>query len=556
MKRAWLSLAVAALGFVAAQPHIVKADDNEGFKPIFNGKDLTGWDGDPAHWKVEEGFITGFTADDNKLGANSFLIWRDGKPADFEIQFDYRILSDWANSGLQFRSHELDGRKWGVGGYQADLESGDSYTGINYEEAGRGILAQRGQKVEIGADHKINVVGSVGDSKEIQAKISKHDWNHYHVYVRGNHIVQKINGLTTCEITDNDAEKRAMSGILAFQLHAGPAMKIQFRNVLLKTLPAEGAKAEKGDEGKIGAAGPKDKKKKVVLVAGGASHGFGAHDHKSGCYLLAKHLNESGLPIEAVVTYPGWPSDEKVFEGADAIVVYADGGGGHPIAAHVDEANKWAAKGMGLGFIHYGVEVEKGKVGDAFLDWTGGYFEAEYSVNPDWTLKAATLAKDHPITRGVQPLATLDEWYYHMRMRTDGGVTAILSAVPPPETVTGRWKLGSKPDGHSGNADVYESVVNKHESQAVMWARQRPDGGRGFGFTGGHYHWNWGVPDQRHMIMNAIAWIAGVEVPAGGVPDKDTTVEEMLSNHDEPIPANFDKADLQKKLDAWQHPAK
>ncbi len=285
-------------------------------------------------------------------------------------------------------------------------------------------------------------------------------------------------------------------------------------------------------------------KKKIVLVAGGPSHGYGAHDHKAGCNLFAKLLNESGLPVECVVTYPGWPKDNSIFKDASAIIVYADGGGGQPINGHLKEVSEWTKKGLGIGFIHYAVETPKGEPGDAFLDWTGAYFEANWSVNPHWTPKEVTLAKDHPITRGVKPFYLNDEWYFHMRMRSDGDVTPILSAVPTPDTM-------SRKDGpHEGNPAVREEV-KKGTPQALMWARQRTDGGRGFGFTGGHVHWNWGNPDQRKIILNAIVWAAGVDVPEGGVPVKPLSFEDLNTNHDEQPPKGFNADAIRKQLEEW-----
>ena len=505
--------------------------EDEGFKSIFDGKTLKGWDGNPELWRAEDGAITGQTTPEKPTKGNTFIIWREGSTVDdFELKLEYKIVG--GNSGVQYRSFEAEER-WVVGGYQADIDSTERYSGILYGERERGILAERGQKTTIGEDHKPKVTSSLGDAKDLQGKIKKEDWNEYHLIAKGNHFTHKINGVVMSDITDEDKPAagngpgRRSNGILAFQLHAGPPMKVQFRNVRLKRTPLEGAK-------------------KVVFVAGHASHGFGAHDHKSGCYLFKKHLEESGLGIVGAVYHPDWPSDPTFLDNANALVIYSDGGGGaHPANQHVEEIMSLAKKGLGIGFIHYGVEVEKGKVGDAFLDWTGGYFEMNWSVNPHWTIKDAVLAKDHPITRGVKPYSVNDEWYFHMRFRDKmDGVTPILSAVAPADTM-------SRPDGtHSGNPTVRESVQHG-DLQHLVWARQRPDGGRGFGFTGGHDHWNWGHPMHRRLALNAIAWIAGVEVPAGGVMDKPVTMDELLSNHDEEIPKNFDKAAIQKRIDAW-----
>jgi hypothetical protein len=513
---------VVFIASASALGSAIRADD-DGFQSIWNGKDLTGWDGDPTFWRVEDGAITGQTTREKPTKSNTFLIWRDGATVDdFELKLEYRIFG--GNSGVQYRSFERE--KWVVGGYQADIDSGNRFSGILYGELDRGILAQRGEKVVIGDDHKPKVQGKVGDPAEIQSKIKKEDWNEYHITAKGNRLVHELNGVTTSEAVDEDVKGRKMSGILALQLHAGDPMKVQFRNIRLKRTPLDGAK-------------------KVVLVAGNPSHGFGAHDHRSGCYLLANRLEESGLGILTAVYFPGWPRDPTAFDNANAIVVYSDGGGGHPIARHIDEVAPLARKGVGLGFIHYAVEVEKGKVGDAFLDWTGGYFEMNLSVNPHWTIQSAVLAKDHPITRGVKPYSVNDEWYFYMRFRPGmEGVTPILSAVAPPETM-------SRPDGsHSGNPAVRESV-KRGDLQHVMWARERPDGGRGFGFTGGHDHWNWGHPDHLKLILNAIAWIAGAEVPQGGVKARPVTVEDLLQNHDEEKPKNFDPERIRKQIDGW-----
>ncbi|HVR73173.1 MAG TPA: family 16 glycoside hydrolase [Planctomycetota bacterium] len=505
--------------------------EEEGFKPIFNGKDLAGWDGNPDLWRVEDGAITGETTAEKPTKGNTFIIWRAGQTVDdFELKLEYRIQG--GNSGIQYRSFELE--KWVAGGYQADIDSGDRYSGILYGERDRGILAERGQKTVIGEDHKPRVVGTLGDSKDIQAKIKKDDWNEYRIVAKGNRLLHEINGVKTAEVVDEDkpaageAKGRRASGILAFQLHAGPSMKVQFRNVRLKRTPLESAK-------------------KVVFVAGHASHGFGAHDHKAGCYLLKNRLEESGLGILGAVYHPDWPADPTFLDNANALVIYSDGGGGaHPINKHVDEVMPLAKKGLGLGFIHYAVEVEKGKVGDAMLEWTGGYFEMHRSVNPHWTIKDAVLAKDHPITRGVKPYSINDEWYFFMRFPEKmEGVTPILGAVAPPETM-------SRPDGaHSGNKYVRESV-KRGDVQHVMWARQRSEGGRGFGFTGGHVHWNWGHPEHRKLVLNAIAWIAGAEVPSAGVLDKPVTMEELMANHDEKPPQNFKEEAIKKKIDEWQ----
>lgn len=274
---------------------------------------------------------------------------------------------------------------------------------------------------------------------------------------------------------------------------------------------------------------PETGKHKIVFIAGRPSHGPGEHEHRAGCMLLAKHLNESGLPVEAVVVTNGWPADESVFDGARAVVMYADGGAGHPALPHLGTLKKLAAKGVGIGCIHYGVEVPKGEPGLAFLDLIGGYFETDWSVNPHWDAKFSKLP-DHPIAHGIKDFQIRDEWYYHMRFRENlEGVTPILSDLPPDDSL-------SRPDGtHSGNPHVRKAVLEKKEPQHVMWAYQRPQdlgGGRAFGFTGGHFHKNWQHDDHRGVVLNAVAWIAGVDVPESGVPSKTPTEEEMKANLD------------------------
>jgi uncharacterized protein (TIGR03067 family) len=219
------------------------ADGESGFQNIFNGKDLTGWDGNRTLWSVKDGAIVGQTTTNNPIKANTFLIWTNDTPADFELRFSYAITPNndkgFANSGVQYRSKILDPANWVVGGYQADFEAGDTYSGILYEERMRGILAERGQKVVVKeADGKMvkDVVGAVGKSEEIQAAIKKDGWNDYVVRAQGNHLQHFINGRPTVDVTDEAAAKAAKSGVLALQLHAGPPMTVQFKNLRLKNL--------------------------------------------------------------------------------------------------------------------------------------------------------------------------------------------------------------------------------------------------------------------------------------------------------------------------------
>jgi trehalose utilization protein len=273
-------------------------------------------------------------------------------------------------------------------------------------------------------------------------------------------------------------------------------------------------------------------KKLVVMIAGKASHGYGSHEHYAGCRLLADVIHAGSKAVRCEVIQDGWPEDDSILDNADSIVFYADGGNRHPALAHLDRLEKQMARGAGLVCIHYGVEVPPGKGGDAFREWLGGYFEINWSVNPHWTASFKNMP-DHPVAKGVKPFSANDEWYFHMRFR-DGmkGVTPILSDVPPESTLSRR-------DGeHSGNPEVRRAVAAK-EPQHVAWACQRDNGGRSFGFTGGHFHWNWGNSEMQRVVTNGIIWTAGAEVPSSGIPCEPLALSRLKENQDEPIPAKF-----------------
>lgn len=223
-----------ALSTLAGIP-TARAADDDGFRSIFDGKSLEGWDGNPKFWRVEDGVITGETTKDNATKMNTFLIWRGGKPGDFELKAEFRMPNPgFANSGIQIRSWEGP-EKWRVSGYQPDMDSSNQFTGIIYGENFRGILASRGQKVVIGADHKPKVVEKFADNAALAKAIKAGDWNEFHIIAKGNHISQKINGQLMCELTDEDTVARK-DGVIALQLHAGPPMKVLFRNLRLKEL--------------------------------------------------------------------------------------------------------------------------------------------------------------------------------------------------------------------------------------------------------------------------------------------------------------------------------
>jgi len=242
------NLLAVALGATLLTPLIraTAAESEEGFRQIFNGKDLTGWDGNPELWSVKDGAIVGQTSADKPIKGNTFLIWKDGTTADFELRLSYRITplagKGFANSGIQYRSKVLDAAGWRVGGYQADFEAGPNYSGILYDEGGvaggRGIMAARGEKVVWDQECKKQVAGSVGKSEDIQAAIKKEDWNDYVIIARGNHLQHFINGQQTVDVTDECEAKALKSGVLALQVHAGDPMKVEFKNLRLKPLPA------------------------------------------------------------------------------------------------------------------------------------------------------------------------------------------------------------------------------------------------------------------------------------------------------------------------------
>jgi len=242
--------------------------------------------------------------------------------------------------------------------------------------------------------------------------------------------------------------------------------------------------------------------------------------------ILAKALNDSGLGIDAkLVPHYGYPKDESILEDAATIVIFSTGHSGHVLKKRLDQFAALMDKGTGVVMIHWSTEAEKGKMGDLFSKWMGGFCDLDWSVNPHWKPNFNNLP-DHPISRGVEPFSVDDEWYYHMRF-VEGlkGVTPILTDVPPDHTLR-------RPDGaRSGNTAVRKAVANG-ETQHVAWAYQRPGGGRGFGFTGGHNHESWQDDNFRKVMLNAILWTANVEVPQDGCPSVGVDDESIKQNID------------------------
>jgi len=290
--------------------------------------------------------------------------------------------------------------------------------------------------------------------------------------------------------------------------------------------------------------------RKLVMIAGPVSHPPLMHEFKAGSMLLQKRLDV--IPgIKTVLITNGWPSkivdgkkvdDNSVFEGADAVFIYSDGGGNH-LAVQKDRLAVLGAlvkKGVGVGMAHFAVEVLADKGGAEWQEWIGGYYETKFSCNPIWEADYKSLP-EHPITRGVKPFRTKDEWYFNMHFR-DGkaGVKDILVATPSDAVRDGPYVSPKGPYEHIQAA--------KGRPETMMWAVERPDGGRGFGFTGGHFHRNWQNDDQRRLILNALVWLVKLDVPAGGINSAPVSDVEAMQNLDEkkvnvPKPAPTPKAE-------------
>jgi hypothetical protein len=277
--------------------------------------------------------------------------------------------------------------------------------------------------------------------------------------------------------------------------------------------------------------------KRIVLIAGRASHPPGMHEFRAGSMLLQKALaNVPGLKVDVYTN--GWPTklvdgkpvdDSALLDGADAVLIYADGGGGHPAIQNdrMKVIDALAAQGTGLGFAHYGVEVPAGPAGDAMHRWVGGHYEHLYSVNPMWAPKFATLPA-HPITRGVGSFSTHDEWYFNMRWTPDGSavkrIVPLLIDTPGDDVRRGPYVSPRGPYDHI--------VAASGRAETMMWAFERDNGGRSFGFTGGHTHTHWGDVNQRRIMLNALLWLANIDVPAGGVLDT-ITAADLTTNLDD-----------------------
>jgi hypothetical protein len=231
--RAAVALTALAIGLCAQ----VAPLEESGFRQIFDGKSITGWDCDPAFWRVENGEIVGETRADHQPPQNIFCIWKGGAPADFELKLQYKLTGAAGNSGIQYRSVELPKvAKWVMQGYQADIDGEQRFTGQIYEERNRGFLALRGQMAYVPGGGKTGAIGSTGDGDQLKRAIKVEDWNDLHIIARGNTLIQLINGHVMSALIDDDKANRKMDGEIGIQLHkTTAAMKIESRNIRLKT---------------------------------------------------------------------------------------------------------------------------------------------------------------------------------------------------------------------------------------------------------------------------------------------------------------------------------
>ena len=495
--------AAAVLMLISAEPARSSGTEAEdGFRPIFDGQTLEGWSApDMRYWSVEDGAITARSSKDVPCSKNQFLVWQRGKLDDFELKLNFRILGPpSANSGIQIRSTiAADGH---ATGYQADMDRSGTWMGALYDEhTGRRGLAKRGQRTRIDEYGKRAEEALTGGP----VKIDLDGWNQYHIVARGSHIMLKINGTTTAEVFDHEKAHRDLSGKLALQIHSGPPMTVQFKDISLKRLPLA------------------DGRKKIVMIAGRPSHPSGQHEFNAGVKLLAKRLRDNDSVVLANYHDNGWPADPTAMDNADAIIVYADGLKSHPLLSHLKEVDGLMRKGVGLMCMHFAVHVEAGAEGELFRRWIGGYYETGYSSNPHWDADLKLNAK-HPILRGATPGVIHDEWYFSIRFREDAtDVTTLMEAKPSDKTRSmNNWPRVSYP----------HIVAAAGRSETLMWAVERPDGGRGVGFTGGHWHHNWAYDLQRNAILNAMLWVAGAEVPEGGIRSANVDEQELNENLD------------------------
>ncbi len=234
-----IAIVAGALNLAQAAPSFPEpaGADTADFLPIFDGKTLANWEADPNYWRVENGTLVGEVTPATLLKANSFAIWRGGTPSDFDLKVEYRVSAQ-GNSGINYRSSELATPAFALKGYQCDIDGAFNWTGQNYEERGRTFLALRGQMTRLSPDAKPAIIGSVGEKDALSKFLRAEEWNQVHLIIRGNVLTHLINGQAMSIVVDEDPATRTASGLIGVQVHVGPPMKIEFRNFLLKVLPA------------------------------------------------------------------------------------------------------------------------------------------------------------------------------------------------------------------------------------------------------------------------------------------------------------------------------
>ncbi len=225
-------------------------DDQDGFEPILDVETMGDWEGDPTYWRLEDGEIVGEVTPATLLKTNTFLIWKGGEPADFELKADFKI-TEGGNSGINYRSELVEEVPYALRGYQADIDGKNNYTGQNYEERKRTTLAYRGQKTDIQPQEQpgdlsenieknawkgLKVTEQLGDMDSLRSLIKSEDWNTIHLVVDGNNMKHYVNGVLMSEVEDNDPANRNTEGLIGIQVHVGPPMQVRFKNIQLKKL--------------------------------------------------------------------------------------------------------------------------------------------------------------------------------------------------------------------------------------------------------------------------------------------------------------------------------
>ncbi len=382
----------------------------------------------------------------------------------------------------------------------------------------------RGQSSEAIAAAIIDPNAGIAHGFEATEIITKkgHTIQGFSLFSGGSHILKVMGG---GEVTISRKDIVSVEPLEHSLMMSGGQLALQPQDVadivafLKQGVPSPSASAQGNEANKDSA-----DKKKILFIAGNTTHRHGIHEYRAGSLLLAEALNESGLPVEAEAHWYGWPEDESIFDDVDACIIYADGGGefGEKYA-FLDEK---VQGGMAIMFMHYGVHPKK-EIGETYYKkWIGGYFDDAFSVNPSW-IADLTLKADHPISRGLNSgLRTFDEFYWNLNFDNESPhVYPLVTAIPRKQNMV-----------RYGSSKFWNHLAAKKlaTEQALLWCRDPEVGARGAGFVGGHYHSNWAIDDYRKMILNTIAWVARVDVPAEGVPSKGITKAMLNENLNRP----------------------